>query len=249
MMYVGGTIAYQQGNIKMLTEDWLAIKPTIMAGVPRVYSKIYDKVIVKAKAASALKRFFFSKALNAGTGSKLWDKLVWSKVRATVGWDEVEILVTGAAPIPPYLGDFLKMMCNAPVIQAYGMTETSALGTVCNADDKNFGHCGIPYDNMEIRLQSVTEMNYLVTDTIKQVIKGKTVKVSCPRGEVQMRGPSVFQGYYKQEDKTKETITESGWLMTGDIGRINPNGTLSIIDRKKNIFKTAFAEYIMTEMI
>jgi len=123
-------------------------------------------------------------------------------------------------------------------------TESCALGTRTSPGDSTVGHCGIPFDNMEVRLQSVPDMKYLVTDTI--MLNGK--KVSCPRGEIQMRGPSIFKGYYKQADKTEGTM-DKDWLLSGDIGRINPNGTVSIIDRKKNIFKTAFGEYIAVEKV
>lgn len=252
LIIFGGIIAYQQGNIKLLTADWLAIRPTILAGVPRVYQKIYDKVMAGVADGSCVKQWVVGMALKNGTNkvrngekSPYWDKKVWSAVRAKVGWDDVRMIVSGAAPLPSYLGEFLKIMSGQSVVQGYGMTETTALGTKSNVDDPTVGHCGCPFDNIEVRLESCPEMNYLVTDTIE--VDGQTFP--APRGEVQMRGPSIFQGYHKAPDKTAETITKDGWLLSGDIGRINPNGTLSIIDRKKNIFKTAFGEYIAAEKI
>jgi long-chain acyl-CoA synthetase len=89
---------------------------------------------------------------------------------------------------------------------------------------------GGPSVNVEFKVVDVAEMNYTSKDKDQE---GNLV----PRGEVWIRGPGVFQGYYKDEEKTKEALTEDGWLRTGDIGQINPNGSLKLIDRKKNIFK------------
>lgn len=248
----GGVIAYQQGNIKMLTADWVAIQPTIICGVPRVFQKVYDKVMNNINNEACVKKWVINKALNTGNDkirrgerSQYFDKKVWSVVRAKVGWDNIKMIISGAAPLPSYLGEFLKVMSAAPVIQGFGMTETTALGTRANVGDPTVGHCGSPFDNVEIRLQSVPEMNYLVTDVVE--VGGKNMP--APRGEIQIRGPSIFKGYFKNPEKTAEALTKDGWLLSGDIGRINPNGTLSIIDRKKNIFKTAFGEYIAAEKI
>jgi len=116
------------------------------------------------------------------------------------------------------------------------MTETTAGGTLTNGDDFNSGHVGVPLDNMEIRLIDAPECNYFVKDQ------------PCPRGEIQIRGLATMNGYYKNEEATKATI-QNGWISTGDIGRFNLNGTLSIIDRRKNMFKTSHGEYIAAEKL
>jgi long-chain acyl-CoA synthetase len=95
--------------------------------------------------------------------------------------------------------------------------------------DTTMGHCGPPFPDCEVKLRDVPEMKYLHTD-------------ENPRGEILVRGPNIFSGYYKNEEATRETLSD-GWLMTGDIGRFNPNGTLSIIDRKK-IFLNCLKENI-----
>jgi long-chain acyl-CoA synthetase len=122
------------------------------------------------------------------------------------------------------------------VIQGYGMTETAAAATIMATTDCTTGHNGAPLPCNEIKLVDVEEMKYLHTDT------------PCPRGEVWIRGPNIFKGYFKNQAATEETL-EDGWLKTGDVGRWNPNGTLSIIDPKKNIFKLSQGEYIAAEKI
>jgi len=103
----------------------------------------------------------------------------------------------------------------------------------------------VPPTCVEIRLVDVPEMNYTHNDTTK--VDDKDLKT--PRGEIQIKGPAVFKGYYKMPEKTAEVLSKDGWFSTGDIGRINPNGTLSIIDRKKNIFKLSQGEYIAVEKV
>jgi len=131
------------------------------------------------------------------------------------------------------------------MLEGYGLTETTAAGGISQADDTAVGHVGVPPICCEMRLKNVPEMNYLNTDTC--IVDGK--ELSIPRGEIQIRGEVVFKGYFKMKEKTKEVLSEDGWFSSGDIGRINPNGTVSIIDRKKNIFKMSQGEYIAVEKI
>lgn len=164
-----------------------------------------------------------------------------------MGWEEVRVVISGAAALPNHLNDFLKhiLPSSAHVFQGYAMTESAALASTMTQGEVNIGHCGIPFDNVEMRVQSVPKMKYSAQDYI--MIDGN--KVLCPRGEIQLRGPSVFREYFKNAAKTAETKYENGWLRTGDIVRINPNGTISIIDRTKNMFKTACGEYIAVEKV
>jgi long-chain acyl-CoA synthetase len=109
------------------------------------------------------------------------------------------------------------------------MTESSAMCAILPPEYLRLGAVGIPVPCAEIKLVSVPDLNYSSSNN---------------QGEIYLRGPSITQGYFKRDDLTKETITEDGWLMTGDIGQFNEDGTLSIIDRKKNLVKLSGGEYI-----
>ena len=247
-MYVqGGRVGFFQGNIKKLTLDQLALRPTIWCGVPRVFDKVFKTIMAGVEAGGMLKGLVFSRALSVSTDlvrssaterDSFYDEKVWEPLRRDrLGLEQVRYIITGAAPCPPYLMEFLRVAIGCPVIQGYGMTETSAAATIMNTSDITTGHNGAPLPCNEIKLVDVAEMNYLHTDT------------PHPRGEVWIRGNNIFKGYYKNEEATKKDLTDDGWLKTGDIGRWNPNGTLSIIDRKKNIFKISQGEYIAAEKI
>jgi long-chain acyl-CoA synthetase len=116
------------------------------------------------------------------------------------------------------------------------MTETAAGVAASESDDLTMGHVGGPMPSAEIRLRDVPEMGYLTTN-------------NPPTGEVLARGPSIFKGYYKNPEATAETLLPGGWIATGDVGRWNPNGSLSIVDRKKNIFKLSQGEYVAAEKL
>jgi long-chain acyl-CoA synthetase len=126
----------------------------------------------------------------------------------------------------------------------YGQTEGAAAATLSHPDDiATVGHVGGPISSVEIVLFDVPEMGYYHTDTDH---RGQTCE---GRGEICIRGPSVFKGYYKDPEKTRETVDEEGWLHSGDVGLWRPNGALQIIDRKKNIFKLSQGEYVAPEKI
>jgi long-chain acyl-CoA synthetase len=210
-----------------------------------VFSKIYQRILATVEEKSCIIKWFFHKAFNAQAlairNKKPVDEgndaKVFAPIRAKLGLDRVRLIVSGAAPCPPYVMEFLRVICKgAEILQGYGMTETAAGISIVSMGDITIGHCGPPCLCNEVKLRDVPEMNYLHTD-------------ANPRGEIMVRGPNIFAGYYKNEKATNETIEAGGWLATGDIGRFNPNGTLSIIDRKKNIFKLSQGEYIAAERV
>jgi long-chain acyl-CoA synthetase len=146
-------------------------------------------------------------------------------------------MCTGSAPIDLNVLAFLKICFCCPVFEGYGLTETSGITTITEANDPIAGHVGGPVKIAKLRLRDVPEMNYYSTDK------------PYPRGEVQMKGVNITSGYYKREDKNSEAFDNEGWFCSGDVGMIYPNGSLKIIDRAKNIFKLSQGEYIAPEKL
>jgi len=246
LMSVGARVAFYQGDIRKIGDDWKELEPTVMIGVPRIFNKTYEKIKSKMKENGGVRKWIFDKAENSGKEkvregeySKWYDEYVWKTVRTEMGYSRVRFLATGAAPIPPNILEFVRVLCGPQcvVTQGYGLTESMAVSFLTNFKDYTVGHTGAPVDNIEFRLVSAPECEYFVTDK------------PYPRGEVQLRGPTIMQGYFKDEQATSKALTADKWLCTGDIGRINPNGTLSIVDRRKNLFKTCQGEYIAAEKI
>ena len=145
-------------------------------------------------------------------------------------------MATGSAPISMDVLNFLKVAFCCPILEGYGQTESTAASCVTMPDDPIAGHVGGPLPCMKIRLRDIPEMGYLSNDTPN------------PRGEICFKGPAVFKGYFKNPEKNKEAIID-GWLQTGDVGVILPNGAVKIIDRAKNIFKLSQGEYIAPEKL
>ncbi|CAI0406754.1 unnamed protein product, partial [Linum tenue] len=146
----------------------------------------------------------------------------------------VRILLSGAAPLPRHVEDFLRVISCSTLSQGYGLTESCG-GSFTSIGDiyPMVGTVGVPMTTIEARLESVPEMGY---DAL----------ASVPRGEICLRGNTLFSGYHKREDLTREVLVD-GWFHTGDIGELQPNGAMKIIDRKKNIFKLSQGEYVAVE--
>jgi long-chain acyl-CoA synthetase len=248
MTFLGGGIGFYRGNVLDLLDDVEALKPTTFASVPRLYNRIYDKVLAQIEGANPIARRLFWTAFNykkkailqgdlsGGPLAPLWDKLVFSKIRAKLG-GKVHLLSSGASPISSEVFLFLRVCFGENVLEGYGMTETACLICLTPPGDASFGHVGPPIPSCEVKLCDIPEMGYLNED------------LPNPRGEICVRGPIVFSGYYKNPEATSEAIDQDGWLHTGDVGTWLPGGRLKIIDRKKNIFKLAQGEYIAPEKI
>ncbi len=165
----------------------------------------------------------------------LLDRLIFKKMRALVG-GRIRLLLSGGAPLSPDTHDFVRNALSLPLVQGYGLTESCACGTIMDSDELTTGRGGPPLQGVEIKLVNWEEGNYKVTDKPN------------PRGEIIVGGGNVATGYYKMPKKTKEDFykDETGrrWFKTGDIGEIYPDGTLKIIDRKKDLVKLQSGEYV-----
>ena len=249
--YNGAKIGYYRGDTLKIVEDCQELKPTVFVSVPRLYNRIYDKVIAGAEAAGGLKKKLFYMALNSKlervkqdgcVTHPIWDTIVFAKARNILGGN-VRVMLTGAAPIAAHVHDALKCIFCVPIAEGYGMTESCGASCLSHIGDPATGHVGGPVGCIEAKLVSVPEMSYSVHD-----VDAESGQVH-PRGEICFRGPSVFPGYFLDKEKTDEAIDKDGWLHTGDIGVMRPNGSLKIIDRRKNIFKLAQGEYVAAEKI
>lgn len=243
-VYSGVAVGFYQGDNLKLMDDMAALRPTIFCSVPRLYNRIYAGITNAVKASGGLRERLFNAAYNSKKqaimsgkkSSPMWDRLVFNKIKDKLG-GRVRYMFSGASPLSPDVMDFLRVCFGCEVIEGYGMTETACVISSMDEGDILSGHVGSPNPACEIKLVDVPEMNYTSEDK------------PYPRGEICVRGPIIFQGYYKDEEQTREVIDEDGWLHTGDIGLWFSGGRLKIIDRKKNIFKLAQGEYIAPEKV
>ncbi|KAJ8616315.1 hypothetical protein MRB53_035687 [Persea americana] len=241
----GASIGFWRGDVKLLVEDIGELKPTIFCAVPRVLDRIYTGLTEKIASGGFLKHTLFNMAYaykqrNMRKGSKheeaspTADKIIFSKVKQGLGGN-VRLILSGAAPLAAHVEAFLRVVTCAHVLQGYGLTETCAGSFVSLPNELSMlGTVGPPVPNVDVCLESVPEMGYDANNP------------DAPRGEICIRGNTLFSGYYKREDLTEEVMID-GWFHTGDVGEWQPDGSMKIIDRKKNIFKLAQGEYVAVE--
>ncbi|MDO5509350.1 MAG: long-chain fatty acid--CoA ligase [Weeksellaceae bacterium] len=227
---------YYAESIETIGDNLKEIKPQVMTVVPRLVEKVYSKIYDKGSTAGGVKTKLFMWALklvedyepyeNKGFGWRMQYKIasaiVFKKWREGVGGNLV-CMVSGSAKLSERLN---KMFWAAgiPILEGYGLTETSPVISVNAMGKENMkvGSVGRPLSNVNVRL--------------------------AEDGEIQVNGPNVFQGYYKQDELTKEVFTEDGWFMTGDIGHMS-KGLLFITDRKKQMFKTSGGKYVAPQIL
>ena len=224
---VGATVAYAEST-EAVADNLGEVKPTLMTSVPRLFEKIYGKVIENAEAGSPIKKKIFWWAVNTGekyvnakfagkiSGGlnfkyNLATKLVFSKLHQRVGGN-LRFFVSGGAPLPKEIAEFFYK-AGILILEGYGLTETSPVIAVNREEKFKFGSVGPAVPGVEVKI--------------------------ADDGEVLTRGPHVMKGYYKNPEATAETIDKEGWLYTGDIGILDESGMLFITDRKKNILVTS----------
>ncbi|WP_143883311.1 AMP-dependent synthetase/ligase [Chryseobacterium binzhouense] len=229
--YNGFSIYFAE-SIEKMGENVKEVKPHYMSVVPRLVEKVYDKIYNTGSNAGGLKQKIFFWALNliqkkkviskpSGLQEIIADKLVFKKWREGLG-GEIITLVSGSAALSTRL-NLMFQNAGIPILEGYGLTETSPVISVNSFGKMKVGTVGHPLDNLTVKIQE--------------------------DGEITVKGPSVFKGYFKNEEMTRETFTEDGFFKTGDIGHIDSEGFLQITDRKKEMFKTSGGKYIAPQTI
>ena len=226
---IGSTVNFAESP-ETVFENLREVSPHTFFAVPRVWEKIFSRLQIMRKEATPVGRWAFDRAVATGLERaklmldrdpvpavlaaryKFWDLLVLSNLRRMMGMDKLHRGGTGAAPISPELLVWYWAI-GVPLLEGFGQTESAGVGTINTLEHNKVGTIGINLPGAETRIG--------------------------PDGEIQLRGPHVFKGYWNNPKKTKETITKDGWLKTGDIGRVDNEGFFTITGRIKDIIITA----------
>ena len=239
-MYLNHGIAvYFAESLQTLGPNLREVRPTVLVGVPRMFEKIYARIQERAAEAGRFASMLLAWAVSVGSEYadytlanrpvpmflklKHWIamKLVFAKWHAAFG-GRIRLLLSGGAALS---ADLARIYIGAgiPIIQGYGLTETSPVITASHMDDIRVGTVGRAIPNVEIRIAA--------------------------DGEIEVRGPNVMRGYYNKPEETRAVFTEDGWFKTGDVGALDADGFLRITDRKKELFKTSGGKYISPQPI
>ena len=232
-----GLEVYYAASFDQVGENLREVGPTVMTAVPRLFEKVYHRIVKKGMAETGWKRKVFARSLEVGQRygelkdkrrfispslsfqQSLASKLVFSKWRAGVG-GRLRYFVSGGAPLSPALS-YSYLAAGIPILQGYGATETCI---VCanRPDNNHVGSVGIPFDGIELRI--------------------------AEDGEILVKGPNVMRGYYGQPEATA-AVLKDGWFYTGDVGHMDKAGRLYITDRKKDLFKLSNGKYVAPQLI
>ena len=250
-LWGGAAIGYFHGNMNEVVEDIKLLRPTGFSGVPRLYNRIGSGIKAQTiEAPRYIRRALSDHVVNtkmayindprpgkATNKHMIWDR-IWSRRVATqVGMERVRTMVSGSAPLDPSLHKFLRVVFSNNIVQGYGLTETYAISNCQVEGDLSVGNCGGVAPCVEVCLRDVPDMEYLSTDKPQ------------PRGELMIRGNSVFREYWRNPEATKKSLDDEGWFATGDVCTVDSLGRVAIIDRVKNVLKLAQGEYISPERI
>lgn len=228
------------GVIENIVANLAVVKPTFMGAAPRIFEKVYNKVVGSAKAAGGLKYKIFTWAVSVGrkvsrqrqqgkepsgllaVQYRLADRLVFSKIKQLFG-GRVRFFISGSAPLSKDIAEFFHA-AGILILEGYGLTETSAASFINRPEKFRFGTVGIP-------------------------LPGSHVRIDPADGEILLAGPGVMRGYHNLPEQTTEVLTEDRWLRTGDIGELDAQGFLRITDRKKDLIKTSGGKYVAPQLL
>lgn len=234
-----GMAVYFAESLQTVGPNLREVRPTVLVGVPRIFEKIYARIRERAAEAGKLsatmlawsvsvarehaKHTLVHEPVPAFLKLKHWiaSKLVFSKWQWAFG-GRMRLLVSGGAALPEDLS-YIYTGAGIPIVQGYGLTETSPVITTSKIEDNRPGTVGKAIPNVDIRI--------------------------AEDGEIEVRGPNVMQGYYNKPEETRAVFTSDGWFKTGDIGALDQDGFLCITDRKKELFKTSGGKYIAPQPI
>ncbi|MBA3766696.1 MAG: long-chain fatty acid--CoA ligase [Acidobacteria bacterium] len=232
-----GVSVYYAASFDQVGEHLRDVRPTIMTAVPRLFEKVYHRIVKKGTSAGGWRSRVFTRALEVGQRyAELRDKgepvpplleiqqtiasrVVFSKWRAGIG-GRLRYFVSGGAPLSPALS-YAFLAADIPILQGFGMTETCIV-SANRPDDNRVGSVGLPFPGIDVRL--------------------------AQDGEILVRGPNIMRGYHNHPETTA-AATEDGWFATGDVGRLDERGHLYITDRKKDLFKLSNGKYVAPQLV
>ncbi len=234
-----GFLTVVDGRVDKIVDNLAIIQPTVMAAAPRIFEKVYARVVSTTEAEGGVKAKIFTWAFDVGLKAvrleaagksvpallsvqrKVADRLVFSKIRARMG-GRIEYFVSGSAALSREIAEWFNA-AGLLILEGYGLTETSAGTCVNRPDNFRIGTVGEPLPGTEVRV--------------------------AEDGELLVRGPGVMRGYHGLPDQTSEVMLGDGWFATGDIGEIDEAGRVRITDRKKDLVKTSGGKYIAPSVI
>ena len=223
------------GRVDKIVDNLAVVKPTFMGAAPRIFEKAHARIVTTQQAQGGLRARLFAAAFAVGLEvdqrrragraaplpmsllAGLFDRLVFSKVREVFG-GRIRFFISGAAPLNREIGEWFHA-AGLLILEGYGMTESAAGACVNRPDQYKLGTVGLPMD-------------------------GTSIRINDDDGEIQIRGACVMDGYHNLPDKTAETFTHDGWLRSGDLGKIDADGFLTVTGRIKEMFKTSGGKYI-----
>ncbi len=234
-----GMAVYFAESLQTIGPNLREVRPTIMVGVPRIFEKIYARIRERAAEAGKLSEALLAWSITVAREyakyvlahkpvpallklkHSIASKLIFSKWKGAFG-GRIRLLVSGGAALPEDL-TYIYVGAGIPIVQGYGLTETSPVISASTIENNRVGTVGKAIPNVEIRI--------------------------AEDGEIEVRGPNIMRGYYNKPEETRAVFTSDGWFKTGDIGTIDEDGFLRITDRKKELFKTSGGKYISPQPI